>query len=135
MHKKTLSLFTKIWALIALVILAMTIGCSDTKDPNQLNPGVHKINHHSFFINSLGMQFAPVSGKKTWLSVWETRVKDYATYATNKTWQAAWFQDSQDHPAVNIRWKDAQEFCAWLTQRERQAGILSKNEGLSLIHI
>ena len=132
MHKKTLSLFTKIWALIALVILAMTIGCSETKDPNQLNPGVHKINHHSFFINSLGMQFVPFSEKKTWLSVWETRVKDYATYATNKTWQAAWFQDSQDHPAVNIRWKDAQEFCAWLTQRERQAGILSKNEGYRL---
>ena len=64
MHKKALSLFTKIWALIALVILAMTIGCSDTRDPTQLNPGVHKINHHSFFINSLGMQFVPFSGKK-----------------------------------------------------------------------
>ena len=132
MHNKNLPLFIKVWTLAILIILAMSTGCSDTTTPPQLNPGVHEINHHPFFINSLGMQFVPFSGKKTWLSVWETRVQDYAAYATNNIWKAAWFQDSQSHPAVNIRWEDAQAFCAWLTQRERQAGLLSKNEGYRL---
>ena len=134
MHNKPILLFKQIWKLVILPILAISINCSDTSTPTRLNPGLQKINQKPIFINSLGMQFIPLAKGKTWLSVWETRVQDYTAYATtnNIQWKAAWFQDSENHPAVNMKWEDAQAFCAWLTKRERQTGLLNENEGYRL---
>lgn len=132
MHKKNLHFFRKIWTLTVLVILIIPTGCSKKSSSAKLKTGIQEINHKPFFINSLGMQFAPFLGEKTWLSIWETRIQDYAAYATNNVWQPAWFQDSKKHPAVNIQWEEAQAFCAWLTQRERQSGLLNDNEGYRL---
>jgi hypothetical protein len=87
------------------------------------------------FTNSLGMKFVPVvtsaDGKEAvLLSVWATRVGDYAEYAasnpdTNDEWKRPGFAQQDTHPVVQVSWEDAQGFCAWLTATERAAGRIA----------
>ncbi|MEW6304713.1 MAG: bifunctional serine/threonine-protein kinase/formylglycine-generating enzyme family protein [Verrucomicrobiota bacterium] len=94
--------------------------------------------------NSLGMRFVPVG--KVGLSVWETRVQDFAAFvdatghttttniwsfglegwkrATN-SWKEPGQLQSQLHPVCCVSWEDAMTFCRWLTETERKAGRLS----------
>jgi formylglycine-generating enzyme required for sulfatase activity len=118
-------------SLTLLAAAWLLAGCGG--DP-LAKPGFHEINQHRFFVNSLGMQFVQLPASDAWLGVWETRVADYEAFAnaTTNDWQAAWFQDTDRHPAVNVQWDDAQAFCAWLSQRERASGLLAANEGYRL---
>jgi formylglycine-generating enzyme required for sulfatase activity len=72
------------------------------------------------FVNSLGMKFVPVPGTDVLFSVWETRSEDYQAFcdARGKTWDKPRFPQSADHPAVNVSWNDATEFCEWLSGKE-----------------
>jgi eukaryotic-like serine/threonine-protein kinase len=72
--------------------------------------------------NSLGMRFVPL-GPDLMVSVWETRVCDFALFAkeTNRNPQAPPFTQEPDHPAVNVSRDDAMAFCAWLTRRESES--------------
>ena len=79
------------WILLATLVA----GCSDAPRPvKALTPGLHAINQKPLFINSFGMQFVLLPGGRAWVSVWETRVSDYAAFAaaTTNGWHAAWFQ-------------------------------------------
>ncbi len=85
------------------------------------------------FVNTLGMKFVPVpiiggptDGQRVLFSIWETRVQDYEVFMREaaRQWQLAGFEQGPTHPAVRVHWQDAQDFCAWLTARERQAGRL-----------
>lgn len=88
--------------------------------------------------NSLGMFFAPVPGTKALFSVWETRVRDFAAYANavgqpSGPWVDPVFQNlpvtpSPTHPVVNVSWEEAQSFCRWLTEKERQEGRLTPTQ-------
>ena len=89
------------------------------------------------FFNSLGMKLVPVpitggpsSGQRLLFSVWETRVQDYEIFAgeTKREWLRPDFSHGPTHPAVNVSWDDARAFCAWLTERERKAGLLGPKE-------
>ena len=118
-------------ALALLTVAGLLGGCGG--DP-LAKPGFHQVNERHLFVNSLGMQFVPLPGGDAWISVWETRVADYDAFAraTTNGWQSAWFQDTDNHPAVNVSWDDAQGFCAWLSQRERATGLLADHEGYRL---
>jgi hypothetical protein len=76
------------------------------------------------FENSLGMKFVPVPGTKVLFSVWDTRVKDYRIFAdaTKHDWPKTTFNQTEEHPAVNVSWDDATAFCKWLAEKERSAG-------------
>ncbi len=89
------------------------------------------------FVNSLGMKFVPVpitggptGGQRVLFSIWETRVQDYGTFATEtkREWPKPDFEQGPTHPAVMVSWHDATAFCVWLTNRERKAGRLGTNE-------
>lgn len=74
------------------------------------------------YVNSLEMKFVPVSGTMVMFSVWLTRVKDFRAYVRDRklNWKKPRFKQDDVHPAVNVNWDDAREFCRWLTERERR---------------
>jgi formylglycine-generating enzyme required for sulfatase activity len=77
--------------------------------------------------NSLGMRFVSVPGTKVLMSRYETRVADYRAFveAVNDDETAKLiapdFEQTGEHPVVNVSWHDARRFCAWLTARENRA--------------
>ena len=81
--------------------------------------------------NSIGMIFMPVG--KVLFSAFETRVKDYAKFVEESDyprthWRNPGFAQTADDPVVMVSWNDAMSFCAWLTQKERNLGILGSTE-------
>ncbi len=99
-------------------------------------------------IEDLGMRFAPVPGMAVLLSIWETRVRDFAAFvaatgheteglsaAPMRDWESlplSWCRTGyplgRNHPVGWVSEGDARAFCAWLTARERAAGRLGANQ-------
>ncbi|MEO6740508.1 MAG: protein kinase [Chthoniobacteraceae bacterium] len=93
------------------------------------------------FVNSLGMKFVPVpitggptGGQRVLFSIWETRVQDYETFATQteREWNNVQSERSATHPAAFVSQHDAGAFCTWLTALERSAGKLGAGEAYRL---
>ncbi len=78
------------------------------------------------FSNTLGMTFITVDGTRVLWCEHETRVSDYAAYATGspgvnlewKDYEHKGHMQTPDHPVINVTWGDAMAFCAWLSQKE-----------------
>ena len=78
--------------------------------------------------NSLGMRFVPVGD---WhISAWETRVRDWAAFCatTNRRPTPPDFKQSETDPVVKVNWRDAMDFCQWLTEKERRENLLDETE-------
>lgn len=79
-----------------------------------------------YFINSLGMKFVDVPETSVMMSIFETRVSEFEAFieADGRNWPETAFEQTGDHPAVNISWEDAYHFCQWLTRKETENGLL-----------
>lgn len=81
--------------------------------------------------NGIGMRFAPL-GQDLMVSIWETRVRDFQVFVNESNRakpRSPYFNQDEDHPVVNVSRDDANEFCAWLTVRER------KDERIAQTHV
>jgi serine/threonine protein kinase len=94
--------------------------------------------------NSLEMHFVPLGS--IYISTWQTRKRDFQAFVeatgydavggmssavtqngfrlNEMSWKAPGFQQTPDHPVVGVSWEDANQFCAWLTKKERSEGTL-----------
>jgi serine/threonine protein kinase/formylglycine-generating enzyme required for sulfatase activity len=95
--------------------------------------------------NSLQMKFVPIGDIH--FAVWQTRVRDFAAFvhatgydavggmfsvvthngfkSNTLSWKDPGFAQTPDHPVVGVSWEDADQFCDWLTGKERSEGVLS----------
>ncbi|MCX6887732.1 MAG: SUMF1/EgtB/PvdO family nonheme iron enzyme [Verrucomicrobia bacterium] len=83
--------------------------------------------------NTLSMEFVKVPNTEVMFSIWDTRVSDYRAYAdansgVGQSWKNPSFEQTDDHPVVNVSWVDAQAFCAWLTKKERGEGKIKADQ-------
>ena len=94
--------------------------------------------------NSLEMRFVPLGNFH--ISVFQTRRRDFEAFVqatgydavggmssavtqngfklNEMSWKAPGFQQGPDHPVVGVSWEDANQFCAWLTRKERSEGTM-----------
>jgi formylglycine-generating enzyme required for sulfatase activity len=94
--------------------------------------------------NSLEMRFIPLGNFR--ISVFQTRIRDFEAFVqatgydavggmssavtqngfklNEMSWKAPGFQQDPDHPVVGVSWEDANQFCAWLTRKERSEGTM-----------
>jgi len=82
-----------------------------------------------------------------YVSAWQTRVRDFEAFVratgydavggmfsavtqngfklNTMSWKAPGFVQTPDHPVVGVSWEDANQFCEWLTKKERSEGTLA----------
>ncbi len=102
--------------------------------------------------NSLQMRFVPLGDIH--MSVWQTRRCDFEIFVEatgydavggmssavtqngfqlNKmSWKVPGFRQTPDESVVGVSWEDANQFCAWLTRKERSEGTLTSSQSYRL---
>lgn len=91
-------------------------------DPKSLKPALASAEYQ----NSVGAILRPlapnvlIAEKETTIEAFEQYLKDQS-----KTWQnRPTFNLTEEHPIMNISWVEAKEYCAWLTKKEREYGLI-----------
>ena len=95
--------------------------------------------------NTLEMSFVPVGNIH--MAAFETRVRDFEAFVQstrydaeggmssamkqegfqrrNLSWKSPGFPQTPNDPVVGVCWEDADQFCAWLTRKERNQGAIT----------
>ena len=85
--------------------------------------------------NSLGMRLVPL-GESTMIAATETRRRDYLEFAKAANRRRPGNVDAEGrgatHPVVSIDREEARAFCAWLTERERNSGLIGGKDSYRL---
>ena len=78
--------------------------------------------------NGMGMTFVPV--RNFMASVFETRVEDYQAFLDTQPEgiepARVGFQQGPGHPIAGVSLDEAKAFCAWLTKKERDEGLIQE---------
>jgi len=88
--------------------------------------------------NSLGMKFVPVPGTEVLFGVYEVSNAEYRKFKPGH--DSLFFAhggqtltlNGDRQPAVEVSWNDAQAFCIWLTDKERESGLIGMDQAYRL---
>jgi serine/threonine protein kinase len=127
------------------VVATTTIPALKKSTPAVTSPSVSPPQPGKAWTNSLGMSFVPIGNIHT--AATETRVRDFEAFVQatrydaeggmssaikqdgfarrNLSWKAPGFPQTQDDPVVGVCWEDADQFCMWLTKKERGEGAIT----------
>ncbi|MBR5196269.1 MAG: SUMF1/EgtB/PvdO family nonheme iron enzyme [Akkermansia sp.] len=90
----------------------------------------HSVNFGAEWINSLGLRFLPLRPNLL-VGATEVRVTDFRRYC-QETGAAdpepVNFEQNEHHPVVNVSRTAAEAFAAWLTQQERNNGLIEETD-------
>ncbi|MFN0079600.1 MAG: bifunctional serine/threonine-protein kinase/formylglycine-generating enzyme family protein [Prosthecobacter sp.] len=118
-----------VWTLVLLTL--GYIGSDGFWMPGRGTPTTHRP-----WRNSLGVKFVPLPGTNVLVSTWETRIRDFTEYSDEMKlpltgpetrWRHAAIGNdiNPDHPVTPVSKVMTDRFCDWLTQRERQQGLIT----------
>ncbi len=85
-----------------------------------------------YWENELGMRFRPVGKGEVLVSVWETRARDFQKFLNEKRRGQARMETPPDMVVTGVSFKEAEEFCEWLTARDRERGLLEFTQSYRL---
>lgn len=136
-------------AVLAISLLVVHLGKSKST-PAAVESPEAGLQMGEVWENSLGMKFISIPELPIQFSVWETRVQDFEAFVnetgynpgtnlmtlnqnnqwrqSDTSWRNPGFEQTPAHPVVGVTWRDAEAFCEWLTQKERQTGRLPTNQ-------
>ena len=72
------------------------------------------------FVDDTGYKTDAEKGARPGAFGWDPEKKT-SRFSTDYSWRNAGFEQTDEHPAVNVSWRDAVAFCYWLTRKEGKA--------------
>ncbi len=81
--------------------------------------------------NASGMRFVPLAGDSL-VAVYETRFRDFREFTkANGRKNPGGLEEAGKngtHPVINVTRQDARDYCAWLTKRDQESGLLGPDD-------
>ncbi len=81
--------------------------------------GVYNVTRGQFrqFVRDTGYKTDAEKGKKPGAYGWNPDKKEFG-FNEKYSWRNAGFEQTDEHPVVNVSWNDAVAFCKWLSRKE-----------------
>jgi len=135
------------WFFVATSFKPTLAPLTATTSPSPAPAAVHRMPPQPGkpWTNSLEMRFVPLGD--IYFAVWQTRVHDFEAFVqatgydaiggmssvviqngfklNDMSWKNPGFVQTSEHPVIGVSWEDANQFCAWLTRKERSEGTLT----------
>jgi formylglycine-generating enzyme required for sulfatase activity len=81
--------------------------------------GIHEVTVGQFrkFVADANYKTDAEKGEKPGAYGWNSDTKEFG-FNEKYSWRNAGFEQTDEHPVVNVSWNDAVAFCAWLSKKE-----------------
>ena len=70
------------------------------------------------FVKDTGYKTDADKGKTRGAYGWDPDKEDFGVFNAKYSWRNAGFEQTDEHPVVNVSWNDAVAFCKWLSRKE-----------------